>query len=111
MDWSDGCYERIGTDVLPVAEVVVDAASPLPGEHLVDLGCGDGNAALFAAERGARVTGIDPAKRLLEVAATRAAERSLAATFLEGAAAAMPAMRTHGCERHDWPAAVGAHRD
>jgi SAM-dependent methyltransferase len=90
MDWSAGHYERIASEVLPAADLVVDVASPLPGEHVVDLGCGDGNAALLAATRGARVTGVDPAKRLLEVAAARAAERSLEATFLEGAADAMP---------------------
>ena len=51
MDWSDGHYERIGAEVLPAAEVVIDVASPLPAEHVVDLGCGHGNAALLAAER------------------------------------------------------------
>lgn len=90
MDWSDGQYERISAPLSAAAEVVVDAASPMPGERVVDLGCGDGNAALLAASRGARVTGVDPATRLLEVAAQRAAERSLDATFLEGVASAMP---------------------
>jgi ubiquinone/menaquinone biosynthesis C-methylase UbiE len=90
VDWSDGRYERIGGAVLAASEVVVDAASPMRGEMVVDLGCGDGNAALLAAARGARVTGIDPARRLLEVAAVRATERSLDATFLEGVADAMP---------------------
>jgi SAM-dependent methyltransferase len=90
MDWSDGHYERIGPAVLAAAERVVDAASPMRGETVVDLGCGDGNAALLATTRGARVIGIDPATRLLEVAAVRATERSLDATFLEGVAEAMP---------------------
>src|SRR5207237_2974104 len=70
--------------------VVVDVAAPQRGQHVVDVGGGDGNAALLAAARGARVTGIDPATRLLAVAARRAEERSLDATFLEGAADAMP---------------------
>jgi len=90
VDWGEGHYENIGAEVLPAAEAVVSAAAPRSGEHIVDLGCGHGNAALLAAARGARVTGIDPATRLLEVAARRVAERSLEATFLEGVADAMP---------------------
>ena len=57
---------------------------------MVDVGCGTGNAALLAAERGARVTGIDPAPRLLEVARAAAAARGLDATFALGDAAALP---------------------
>lgn len=90
MDWGAGRYELIGKGLLPAAEVVVEAAAPTPREHVVDVGCGDGNAALLAAARGARVTGIDPATRLLEVATARATERSVDATFLEGVADRMP---------------------
>ena len=42
------------------------------GEPVVDVGCGTGNAALLAAERGAPVTGVDPAQRLIDVAAATA---------------------------------------
>jgi SAM-dependent methyltransferase len=56
----------------------------------VDVGCGTGNAALLAAEGGARVVGVDPAARLLEVARADAAARGLDATFVEGEAAALP---------------------
>jgi len=90
MDWGEGGYEHIAEGVLPAAELVVDVAAPLRGEFLVDLGCGDGNAALLAAARGARVTGIDPSSRLLELATRRVAGRSLDVTFREGAADAMP---------------------
>ncbi|MDQ6817834.1 MAG: class I SAM-dependent methyltransferase [Actinomycetota bacterium] len=38
------------------------------GEHVVDVGCGTGNASLLAAARGAQVTGVDPSERLIEVA-------------------------------------------
>jgi SAM-dependent methyltransferase len=56
----------------------------------VDVGCGTGNAALLAAEQGARVTGVDPATRLLEVASAEAAARGLDADFVIGDAAALP---------------------
>lgn len=90
MDWSLGHYERTAAALLPVAEVVVAAADPSDGEHVVDLGCGTGNAALLSAERGARVTGVDPAPRLLGVARERAHERELDIAFSAGEAAALP---------------------
>jgi ubiquinone/menaquinone biosynthesis C-methylase UbiE len=62
----------------------------LAGKRVVDLGTGTGNAALLAAERGAVVTGVDPAARLVEVARKRAAERGLQAEFLAGDAGAIP---------------------
>lgn len=55
----------------------------------MDVGCGTGNAALLAAERGARVTGVDPAPRLLDVAREQARRRELAITFSAGEAAAL----------------------
>jgi SAM-dependent methyltransferase len=90
VDWSVGAYEHIAAQLLPAAEVVIDAAAPFADEHVVDVGCGTGNAALLAAERGARVTGIDPAQRLLDVAGGEAAARGLAARFLCGEAARIP---------------------
>jgi SAM-dependent methyltransferase len=90
MEWATGRYERIAEQVLPAAEVVVEQAAPRQSEHVVDVGCGTGNAALLAADSGARVTGVDPAQRLLDVAAAEAAERGLDASFVLGEAASMP---------------------
>lgn len=90
VDWGLGNYERIARQLLPVSEVVVDRADPVPGETLVDVGCGTGNAALLAAKRGATVIGVDPSQRLLEVAAADAEERDLDAEFVLGEGASMP---------------------
>lgn len=90
MDWNAGEYEHIAAQLLPAAQVVIDHAAPRGDEHLVDVGCGTGNAALLAAERGARVTGIDPAQRLLDVADAEAAARGVHARFLCGEAARLP---------------------
>lgn len=90
MDWGLGNYERTAEQVLPAAEALVDAAAPTGSDRVVDLGCGTGNATLIAAARGARMTGIDPAPRLLEIAAAKAHERGLDIAFLEGEAAAIP---------------------
>lgn len=90
MDWDAGSYEHTAAALHPAAAVVVDRAAPTAGERVVDVGCGTGNAALLAAARGARVTGVDPAPRLLEVARERARAAGLDAEFAGGEAAALP---------------------
>jgi SAM-dependent methyltransferase len=90
MDWDAGGYERIAAQLLPAARVVIDHAAPLPGERVLDIGCGTGSAAMLAAERGARVTAVDPAPRLLDLARADAAARGLDIAFLAGEAARLP---------------------
>lgn len=90
LDWGLGRYETIAEQLRSAAQVVVGRAAPTAGERVVDLGCGTGNAALIAAACRARVTGIDPAHRLLEVARVRAAEAGLDVTFAPGDAASIP---------------------
>ena len=46
------------------------------GEHVVDVGCGTGHAALLAAGRGATVTGVDP-RRACSTSPAEAAVRGL----------------------------------
>ena len=89
-DWSVGRYEETALRLLPAAELLVEEADVRGGDRVVDVGCGTGNAALLAAARGARVAGVDPALRLLEVARERAAAETLNVTFLAGEAAALP---------------------
>jgi SAM-dependent methyltransferase len=90
VDWDLGHYEHLAVQLLPAAEVVVGYLAPGPGEVVLDLGCGTGNAAIIAAGRGARVTGVDPSPRLLEVARATAAAAGLDAGFILGSAASLP---------------------
>lgn len=90
MDWGQGRYERIAGQLLPAAEELIAVAAPRPGETVADLGAGTGNGALLAAERGAQVIGVDPAQRLLSVAAERARERGLDLDLRVGAAEQIP---------------------
>lgn len=89
-DWSDGHYERTAGTLVRAAERIVAAAELQPGERVLDVGCGTGNAAIVAARAGARVTGIDPARRLVEIAVARAEGEGVSATFREGDALAIP---------------------
>ena len=90
VDWDAGSYELVGAQLLPAAQEVIDSAAIGAGETVLDLGCGTGNAALLAAERGAAVTGVDPAQRLLDVAAAQAAADGLEVTFVRAEAARLP---------------------
>jgi SAM-dependent methyltransferase len=90
IDWGTGRYERTADQLLPAARVVVETAAPRAGERVLDVGCGTGNGALLAAERGAIVVGVDPAARLLDVARARTADAGLDVEFLAGEAAALP---------------------
>jgi SAM-dependent methyltransferase len=90
VDWGLGNYGRIAGGLLPAAASVLAAAELRPGERVLDVGCGTGNAAVLAAERGGRVVGVDPAGSLLELAAADAGERGVEATFLVGDAAGLP---------------------
>jgi SAM-dependent methyltransferase len=90
LDWSVGHYESTAARLAPAAGVVVRRAALRPSERVLDLGCGTGNAALLAARAGSRVTGVDPAARLLEVAQARAAAEAVGVNFLPGDAASVP---------------------
>jgi SAM-dependent methyltransferase len=89
-DWGVGRYEPTGEQLAPASVRAVQCAAPTPGEVVLDVGCGSGNAALLAAATGARVTGIDPAPRLLGVARDRAAAEGREIAFLEGSSEALP---------------------
>jgi SAM-dependent methyltransferase len=86
VDWSVGEYERTAADLEPAARHVIELAALAPGERVLDLACGTGNAALLAAAAGARVTGLDTAARLVEVARDRVPD----AEFVVGDAQALP---------------------
>jgi SAM-dependent methyltransferase len=90
VDWGAGRYETTAAELAPVAEAVVEQAGIAPGDDVVDIACGTGNAALLAARRGARVVGVDGAPRLLEVAREQARADGVVLDFREGDLLALP---------------------
>jgi SAM-dependent methyltransferase len=90
IDWGQGHYEHTAAELAPVSAHVVELSELRPGERLLDLATGTGNAALLAAGAGALVTGIDAASRLIEVARARAAEAELDISFLVGDVQELP---------------------
>lgn len=90
VDWSRGHYERTAAALVPAAEAVVRAARLHSGESAIDVGCGTGTVAMLAAQAGARVTGVDPAPRLLDVARVAANRDGLDVAFFLGEAGSLP---------------------
>jgi ubiquinone/menaquinone biosynthesis C-methylase UbiE len=85
-----GSYELTAAELEPAAAVAVESAQVAPGDRVLDLGCGTGNAALLAARAGAQVTAVDPAARLLDVASARATAAGVDITFAPGDASSLP---------------------
>ncbi len=90
VDWGVGEYERTAAELEPAARHVVDLAAIVPGERVLDVACGTGNAAVIAAAGGAEVTGLDAASRLIDVARARTAAAGIGATFVVGDALDLP---------------------
>jgi trans-aconitate methyltransferase len=57
--WDAADYARVGGFVAELGEAALDLLDPQPGEHILDVGCGDGTLTQKIVERGASVVGID----------------------------------------------------
>ncbi|WP_232701628.1 class I SAM-dependent methyltransferase [Halobacterium wangiae] len=71
--WSAGRYPSLAPNFLPAIARVVSAAGIDPGNRVLDVGCGTGNAALTARRAGAEVVGVDVTLPMLDLAREGAA--------------------------------------
>jgi uncharacterized protein YbjT (DUF2867 family)/SAM-dependent methyltransferase len=88
--WKSGDYSVVGTTLQIVGETLCEAVDLRSGERVLDVACGNGNAALAAARRFAQVTGVDYVPALLARAGARAAADGLPLDLREGDAEALP---------------------
>ena len=88
--WTLGDYSRIAELIATMGPALVHAAGVAPGQRVLDVGAGTGNATLPAAAAGARVIGTDVAPELMAVGERAAKARDLAIDWQVGDAQALP---------------------
>jgi ubiquinone/menaquinone biosynthesis C-methylase UbiE len=88
--WASGDYHMIGTQILLVSELLIEALDVHSTETVLDVATGSGNAAMAAARRGCTVVGIDYVPSLLDRARRRTEVEGLTADYIEADAEALP---------------------
>ncbi len=89
--WSEGDFAMVASLVSMPSEQLAESLEIVPGERVLDVACGSGNAALAAARRAwGNTVGVDFVPALLERGRERAAAERLDVEFVEGDAAELP---------------------
>ncbi len=89
--WAAGDYTRIADELIPsLGPALLDALGDVAGERLLDVAAGDGNVAIPAALRGARVTASDLVPKLLDAGRIRAEAVGASLDWIEADAEALP---------------------
>jgi SAM-dependent methyltransferase len=89
--WSEGDFAMVASLVSMPSEQLAETLEVVPGERVLDVACGSGNAALAAARRAwGNTVGVDFVPALLERGRERAAAERLDVEFVEGDAAELP---------------------
>lgn len=66
--WNADTYQRNASFVSTLGQPLLDLLKPQAGEHILDLGCGDGALAVQIARAGSTVTGIDASDAMVRAA-------------------------------------------
>lgn len=89
--WALGDYGAVADVVIPaLGSILVEATGLRPGDRVLDVAAGSGNASLPAARAGARVVASDLTPELLEKGRARAASEGLDLEWHEADAEALP---------------------
>jgi SAM-dependent methyltransferase len=88
--WAAGDYDVIASLIWDVGPRIVRRLGVQPGDDVLDVACGTGNAAIAAARAGGRVVGVDLAPEMFAAARARAAAAGVAVAWVEGDAEALP---------------------
>jgi ubiquinone/menaquinone biosynthesis C-methylase UbiE len=89
--WASGDFAVVASRIVLVSELLADTADLRAGWRVLDVACGNGNAALAAARSGARVVGVDYVPALLVDGRERAVAEGLDVEFQLGDAENLPA--------------------
>jgi ubiquinone/menaquinone biosynthesis C-methylase UbiE len=89
--WALGDYPRVAEQVIPdLGSVLVESSGVRPGDRVLDVAAGSGNAAIPAALAGASVVASDLTPELLDVGRAVAAERGVQLRWDQADAEALP---------------------
>ncbi len=89
--WATGDYPKLASElVAPLGPVLVEATRIGPGDRVLDVAAGTGNAAIPAARAGASVVASDLCPELLQSGAAIAAEQGVELEWREADAHALP---------------------
>jgi len=89
--WASGDYGAVAREVIPgLGQILVDACQLAPGDRVLDVGAGTGNAAIPAARAGARVVANDLTPELLVEGRRDAKAKGLWIEWQPGDAEALP---------------------
>jgi ubiquinone/menaquinone biosynthesis C-methylase UbiE len=88
--WMAGDYDRFSRYMEQGARIFYEQLDVSAGCQMLDVACGSGQVALWAARDGVRVTGVDIAPNLIARAQARARAEGLNARFVAGDAEALP---------------------
>jgi len=89
--WASGDYPAVAAELIPeLGPELVRAAGVRPGDRVLDVAAGSGNAAIPAAAAGAIVTASDLTPELFDAGRRIAAERGVELEWVEADAEAMP---------------------
>ena len=77
--WDAADYARVGGFVAELGGAALDLLDPLPGERILDVGCGEGTLTNRIIERGATVLGIDSSPEMIAAARERGVDALLLA--------------------------------
>jgi len=89
--WASGDYPKLATElVAPLGPVLVEATGIGPGDRVLDVASGTGNAAIPAARTGASVVASDLCPELLESGRAYATEQGVELEWREANAHALP---------------------
>ena len=88
--WSQGDYAALAREGMQAAEQLIDAGGVAAGQDVLDVAAGDGNVAVTAARRGARVVASDLTPRMVEIGRARSGADGVTVEWVEADAEALP---------------------